>query len=1103
MRLQILLPLAAIPLFVVPQATPSIGTAQPASHKASTPAPVPLGYFRFPALAGNELIFTAEGDLWRVDIQGGTAERLTTHPAEESHAAISPDGKTLAYSAAYEGPTEVYTMPLAGGVPTRRTYEGANAAVVGWTPDGKILYATQHFSTLPNTQLATIDPTTNATTVVPLAQASDGAYTGDGALIFTRLPFQGSHTRLYHGGTAQQLWRYDHGAGEAVPLTGDYAGTSKNPMIWQDRVYFLSDRDGTMNLWSMNAHGGELKQLTHNTTFDAQSASLSDGRIAYQLGADLHIYDIASGNDRVVPITLVSDFDQTRDRWVKSPTDWIGSAELSPSGDRIVFTARGDVFVVPVKQGRIVDATPTAPVRYRDASFFPDGTSLLTLSDQSGEFEFWQTPADGIGSSTQLTKGATVLRWAGVPSPDGAWMAHYDKNLVLWLHDMKKGTDQKITTGTVGDFGNLSWSPDGKWLAYSAPDSNQLTRLYLYSIASGLITPLTNDRYDSSDPTWSRDGKWLYFLSSRHFASLIGEPWGSRAPQPFFDRQEMIYAIPLQPGERSPFAPADELHPATPPKDTSAHRAADTTAGAAPTVTIDLDGIVDRLQALPVDPGNYSSLSTDGKRLYVMSRPTDPPRNATLMTIAIDNNGKKPETFLDAVNGYQLSLDGKKVMVQKGKEWFVFDAGDKAPTDQASSKVDLSKWSFHLDPRQEWHQEFIDAWRMERDYFYDRNMNGVDWNAMRQRFEPLVDRITDRDELSDILAQMVNSLESLHIFVYGGDLRFGSDNVFPATLGAALSRDPAAGGVRVDHIYRTDPNDPGAQSPLAKPGVAMHDGDVIESVNGIAALAVPDVGELLRDQAGRQVRLHVKSSADTGRDVIVTPITPGADGDLRYAEWEYTRREMVDSTSHGDIGYVHLRAMSTGDINQWDRDFFPVFDRAGLIIDVRHNRGGNIDSWILGQLLRRAWFFWQSRVGIPYWNMQEAFRGHIVVLTDQFTASDGEAFSEGFKRLGLGKVIGMRTWGGEIWLSSSNRMVDGGIATASEDAVYGPERKWLIEGHGVDPDIVVDDPPHATFLGQDAQLSAAIKELQTEIKANPVTVPPPPAYPDHAAGGGR
>ncbi len=292
--------------------------------------------------------------------------------------------------------------------------------MVGWTPDGKILYSTQHFSTLPNTQLATIDPATNATTVVPLAQASDGAYTADGALIFTRLPFQGSHTRLYHGGTAQQLWRYDRGAAEAVPLTGDYAGTSKNPMIWQDRVYFLSDRDGTMNLWSMNEHGGELKQLTHNTTFDAQSASLSDGRIAYQLGADIHLYDIASGRDQVVPITLVSDFDQTRERWVKSPTEWIGSSALSPNGDRIVFTARGDVFVVPVKQGRIVDVTPTARVRYRDASFLPDGKSLLTLSDQSGEFEFWRAPADGIGSSTQLTHGATVLRWAGVPSPDGA-----------------------------------------------------------------------------------------------------------------------------------------------------------------------------------------------------------------------------------------------------------------------------------------------------------------------------------------------------------------------------------------------------------------------------------------------------------------------------------------------------------------------------------------------------------------------------------------------------------------------------------------------------------------------------------------------------------
>jgi tricorn protease len=322
------------------------------------------------------------------------------------------------------------------------------------------------------------------------------------------------------------------------------------------------------------------------------------------------------------------------------------------------------------------------------------------------------------------------------------------------------------------------------------------------------------------------------------------------------------------------------------------------------------------------------------------------------------------------------------------------------------------------------------------------------------------------------------------------------DSILPASLGARLARDSVGGGYRVDHIYKTDPDAPRDLAPLARYGVDVHDGDVIESVNGMPTLSVPDIGFLLRNQANRQVLLAVRpKDGGATRQVIVTPISQLSESNLRFSEWEYTRRLDVEAESHGDIGYVHLRAMGPADIAQWERDFYPVFDRAGLIIDVRHNTGGNIDSWLLEKLLRKAWFFWQPRTGDPIWNMQYAFRGHVVVLTDELTQSDGEAFSEGVRRLGLGKLIGTRTWGGEIWLSSDNPLVDNGIATAAELGVYGPEGKWLIEGHGVDPDIVVDNEPHATFKGGDAQLEAAIKYLQGEIATHPVPVPGPPPYP--------
>jgi tricorn protease len=1058
-----------------------------------------LGYYRFPALAGDSVVFTAEGDLWRAPAAGGTAQRLTSHPAEESRAAISPDGKTVAFSASYEGPTEVYTLSLeSAGPPVRQTWEGASALVVGWTPQGEVLYSTRRYSTLPNSQLARVNPKTHVTTLLPLAQASDGVYDGT-TLYFTRLPFQGSYTKRYHGGTAQSIWKFT-GEGEASNLTADYTGTSKTPMVWQGRVYFLSDRDGTVNIWSMDGAGHDLQQHTkHAGGFDVQSPSLSNGRIVYQLGADLRIYDIAANRDAAVAVRLVSDFDQMRDRWVRTPTEWISTAHISPTGDRIVFTARGQLFVVPAEQGRIVEATRDKKTRYREGRFFPDGKTLLTLSDRSGEVEFWRVPANGVGDPGQLTNDAKVLRWDGVPSPDGKHIAHFNKDQELWVFDVETKKQTRLASANNGDFGDIQWSPDSRWLAYSAPADNLTTVMYLYNAASAAIAPVTTDRYDSFSPAWSPDGKWLYFLSNRTFVSVVGSPWGSRQPEPFFDKQTKIYQVALKRDERSPFQPDDELHP-PPPKDEKKPDSA-----ATPKVEIDLEGIRTRLMEVPVPAGNYSDLATDGKRLYYLSADASTDGKKALKTMAIDNKrGTAPETFMEEVAAFELSLDGKKVMIHKGSDYYVMDAAAKAPgspADVSKTQVSLKDWTFELDPRDEWRQMFVEAWRLERDYFYDRGMHGLDWPHVRDRFMPLVDRVTDRAELNDILAQMVGELSALHIFVRGGDIRRGTDQVQPGSLGATFARDQGAGGFRVAHIYKSDPDNPSGLSPLARQGVGVQEGDVIEAVNGAPALSSPDMGAFLRNEADRQVLLKVKpKSGGAARDVVVVPITMGRENALRYEEWEYTRRLQVEQASKNTIGYVHLRAMGGGDIAQWTREFYPVFDRAGLIVDVRHNNGGNIDSWILEKLLRKAWFYWQPRVGSPTWNMQYAFRGHVVVLTDENTASDGEAFAEGFRRLGLGKVIGTRTWGGEIWLSSSNFLVDRGIATAAETGVFGPEGHWLIEGHGVDPDVVVDNLPHATFEGKDAQLEAAIAHLQNEIRTNPIPAPKAPAYPKKGGG---
>jgi len=1064
-----------------------------------------LGYYRSPALHGETIVFTAEGDLWTVPLQGGVARRLTSHLGEESHAAISPDGATIAFSANYEGPTEVYTMPIGGGLPTRRTWEGAPALAAGWTPDGRILYTTPGSSTLPSWQLATLDPRTNRRELLPLAEASDGSYDPTGrTLYFTRYAFQGSHTKRYQGGTAQNIWKFASGAAEAVPLTADYAGTSRTPMWWQNRLYFASDRDGTINLWSMDESGHDLKQLTHHRGWDVLTPALADGRIVYQLGADLHRYDIATAGDTTLEIRLATDFDQRRVRWVTNPMDYLTTAHLATDASRVVLTARGQVFVAPTGQagGRLVDVTQSsgAQVRYRQARFSSDGKTVLALSDRTGETEWWRLAANGVGDPEQLTRDAHVLRWDGVPSPDGQWLAYYDKNQVLWLYRFDRRTAVAIDSTADGDFADLTWSPDSKYLAYVRP-AVTFGRIWLYGVQDARRTALTTDRSDGYSPAFTPDGKWLYFLSDRTFQSLVGAPWGPRQPEPFFDRQTKIYALALQPGLRFPFQPADELQSPA-PADTTKKTGTPAKSGAAatPAPGIVLDGIAQRLMEVPTPAGNYEALSANGTRLFWLTRQTTVDRPAALQALDIGNTDVTPKTLVDDVKGYELSGDGKKLLVRKSTALDVIDAssGPNANLDKAA--VNLSGWTFPLDPREEWRQMFDEAWRLERDYFYDPHMHGLDWPAIRTKYRPLVERVADRNDLSDLLAQMVSELSALHIFVYGGDLRQGGDQVLTASLGADLARDSAAGGWRVGHIYRGDPDYPTALAPLAQASAAVHEGDVIQQINGMSTTSVSTPAALLEGTAGKQVLLHVApAGGGSARDVIVTPINGLQARNLRYDDWEVSRRSIVDSAGGGQIGYVHLRAMTSSDIARWARDFYPVFDRAGLIIDVRHNSGGNIDSWVLEKLLRKAWFYWQPRVGNPYWNMQWAFRGHLVVLCDAWTASDGEAFTEGFRRLGLGRVIGTRTWGGEIWLSSSNFLVDRGIATAAEFGVYGPEGRWLIEGHGVDPDTVVDNLPHATSGGSDAQLQAAIAYLQKQIREHPLPVPPAPSYPKKGA----
>jgi len=1049
-----------------------------------------LGYYRYPALRGDTLIFSAEGDLWTVDIRGGAARRLTTHPGEETHPAVSPDGKMLAFTATYEGPSEVYTMSLDGGMPTRWTYEADSSTVIGFTTDGRLIYSTRAFSTLPNPQLVTIDLKTGKRIHVPLSQASDGSHDVSGrTLYFVRPGFHNNNTQRYQGGTAQNIWKYTDGQSEAQNLTEDFPGEDFSPMWWNGRIYHVSERDGTWNIWSMDEEGKDLKQHTRHQGWNVKSPYLNEGRIVYQLGADLRVLDVRTEKDRPISITLASDFDQLREKWVHEPMDYLTSAHVHPNGKSIVMTARGRVFVVPIGEGRLVRVSFKEGVRYRDVVFMPDGNSLLGLSDESGELEFITLPANGVGKEKPLTSDGIILRFQGHPSPDGKWIAYDDKNNDLWLLNVASGKQQKISQSQEG-IGDIFWSPDSKWLAYSQSAFNTFLQIHLYSVETGKQIPLTSDRINSISPAWSPDGRFIYFLSDRNLRSVVGSPWGTRQPEPYFDKPIKIYVLSLRKGLPSPFKPTDELLGATAKREKSGEGKKKN-----PDIIVDLDGIQRRIREVPVAPGNYSNIRVNNEALFWVERGAGFGSPAQLKAVKIGNKDISVETVLEGIRSFELTADGKKLMVRKGNAFYVLDAQPRKINDLRKGEVDLRGWSFPIDVREDFRQLYIDAWRLERDYFWDPNMHGVDWDAMRDKYLPLVDRITTRRELNDLIGELVGELSALHVSVRGGDLRQGSDQVRVATLGARLERDESAGGYRIDYIYKSDPDYPDELSPLADPDLDIQEGDIIASINGQNTLSVRHPNALLRNQAGRQVLVAIKSGT-TGevRHVVVTPT--GNESNLRYSDWEYTRRLKVEEEGKGDIGYVHLRAMGGGNITEWYRNFYPVYKRKGLIIDVRHNRGGNIDAFILEKLIRKAWFYWKPRAGEPYWNMHYAFCGHVVVLCNEYTASDGEAFAEGFKRLGIGIAIGTRTWGGEIWLGSSNRLTDRGLARAPQTGVYSPEREWLIEGHGVDPDRVVDNLPHATFNGKDAQLEAAIAYLKEQIRKHPVDIPEPPSYPD-------
>lgn len=1078
-------------------------------------------YLRFPAVRGNTVVFTSEGDLWKSTLEGGQAQRLTTHTSPETNAAISPDGQMLAFSAFYEGTQEAYVMPISGGLPKRISFENGVVRVLGWSPQGEVLVAMQN-ATGPNTYpvVASIQWQNLKQRVFPVAEANDAALDDTGRfLYFTRFGLQlsGDNARQYRGGLKAQIWRFDlQGKAEAVAVLSAADANFRRPMWSQGRLYFISDKTGADNIWSATPEGKDLKALTRHTAWDVRTAAIDGKQVVYQLGADLRVLDLATASDKRLPVSLLSDFDQQRVRQIKSPMEQFSDVDVAWKDERIAITARGRVTLPGLNDKRRMDIAIPAGVRARNAVFGPDDKWIYAIADTTGENEVWRYAADGSARAEQLTKGATTLRWAVYPSPDGKWIAHTDKRGRLWLLDLATRSESLIDDAGgdgVEKHDSVVWAPDSKSIALVREvtwDERKL--MAVYHLESKKLAFVSGQRFSSYAPAFSPDGRWLYFLSERNFEVGNRAPWGDRNMGPIFDRRTAVFALALQPGNRFPFKSDDEFTstPPLPPKPAASApvsppaTAASTPKSAASAPTADtakkpdepklpaivMDGLAQRLFEVPLPAGKYTDLAVDAKRLYVLEADQAVAGKASLKTLATEKNGPKPETFVDNVRSFALSGDGKRVFyrtfaMQGSGDFYLVDAGAKQQADISKQKFKLDDWYISFDPRAEWKQMVQDVWRLQRDYLFDHTMRGVDWTAMRTKYFPLVDRVSDRDELNDVLAMMTAELGALHSQIVPGDVRRAPPEGVPSNLGALLER--VANGYRIERIFQGVRELPSDRGPLAQPDVDVRVGDVITAVNGRSVNDVRHISDLLLNQAGLQTRLDLMRGEKT-LAVIVKPVAQARHQVLRYSDWEQERAERVDTASKGRIGYLHLRAMGPPDIATFAREFYSNLAKDGLVIDVRRNQGGSIDSWIIEKLLRKNWAYWTGTHGAPgAINMQGTFRGHLIVLTDELTYSDGETFAAGIKELGIAPVVGKTTAGAGVWLGDGTKLSDNGRARTAESAQFlTSTNQWIVEGVGVTPDVEVDNPPHATFMGQDLQLETAIKMLQKKIADSPV-----------------
>lgn len=1077
-------------------------------------------FARTPDVKGDTVVFSWEGDLFRVPLAGGVAARLTTHPGNEEYPRISPDGKQVAFRAAYDGPAEVYLAPLAGGLPKRLTFVG-DAVPVEWTPDGKkVVFRSGFESTFrPVPKLYSVSVEGGLPERLPPDRGVRAAFSPDGTkLAYARKGDEEYYWKRYKGGQYQDLWLYDLAAKSFAPLT-DYVGKNSYPMWAGSSILFVSDRGpkGIANLWRLDPATKAATAVTSFDDFDVQTPSCDGKTVVFTRAGLLYRMDAATG--RVEPLAA----DVPSDRWALAERtvpakETIQSMAVSSDGKWTAFEARGEIFLVSTEEnGPTRNLTRAPKSRERFPRFSPDETKVAFFSDKTGEYQLYVADAAGEkpweAVTTDLDRTAYHAEW----SPDGTKLLFGDKDLRIFVVDLatKKKTEIAKSRQLAND--EFSWeisdycfSPDGAWVAYTQIGPNRNGRIYLHELATGKTVPVTDGFYHSVNPSFDPKGELLYFLSYRNFTTRV-DVFEDDAVVP---NPVVPVAVQLRAGQKPPFekGPKDEAKPAEPKPEPKAAakdgKGAAKPAPALPKVVVDVEGLGSRLFPLPVKPGNYFHLKA-GKGYVTWGAAEEygedeieqlftPAFGKDLLGLRVFDVAGQKEAALDGtVADWRLSPNGEQVVVKKGGSFHATPLEKLFAGKSLGAPLALDRVVVKVDPRTEWLQVFDDAWRWYRDFFYDPNMHGRDWKATGAAYRALVPELSSRSELNWLLSQMVGELCVSHTYVGGGDLgpkKAPEALAFTGRLGADLAAD-ASGRYVFRSVFRPSGMTGDLEAPLARPDVNVKEGELLLAVDGVELKAPDNPYRLLQVVKGQKVRLTVGPKADGSGSRVVEVEPLRSEYALRYDRWVAGNIAAVEKASNGEMGYLHLTAMGAANIAQFDRYYRAFHDRKGIVVDVRGNGGGWTEYYVIDKLERKVTAFNVLKDMEPFPYPPGATKAHLALLTNEYNGSDGEAFVEHWKAAKLGPVIGVPSWGGLVGIVNAQPTVDGGSVNQSNNAFWGRGGRWLVENHGADPDLLLDNDPASASAGRDLQLEKAIEVLRKEIAEKPFTFPPRPAYP--------